>query len=77
MRCKACNRAIDVAYRYIEETDSYILEDLCGTCVTKSGAKRRSSFFEDYYATSLEECDVEILSVLGIEYEKEDSEERY
>lgn len=74
MRCKACNKSIDVAYRYIEEIDSYIMEDLCGTCVNKSGVKRKDSFFEDYYSTTIEECSPEVLSVLGIVYEQEDSE---
>lgn len=77
MRCKACNKSIDVTYRRVDELDSYILEDLCGTCINKSGIKRKDSFFEDYYSSSLEECSPDVLTVLGIVYEKEDFEEGY
>lgn len=33
MKCKACNGEMPVSWRYVEEIDQSVLEDLCYTCL--------------------------------------------
>ena len=59
MKCKACNAEMPVSWRYVDEIDKAVLEDLCGHCLSIV----RSSMFP------MDNTIEENLEILGIHIE--------